>query len=223
VQILRSTRPDVVLNVEHVIPVSKGGTNDILNLVTACADCNSGKGARLLDDRAALEKARNQMEELQEKRNQMAMMVEWRKDLLKSKDSEFAPVYEYWNYLVGTATLTESGKKSVRALVKKFSPDEVLAAMEIAVEKYAKYGDIQSICTAFQKLGGVCYYQRKEKTVPEIRKLAYIVGILKNRLHWTPYGLMDRLIEISAVVPISEMQKAAEAAYSWQRFEEACQ
>jgi hypothetical protein len=42
--------PDVVLHVDHVIPVAKGGTNDLSNLVTACEDCNRGKGAVPLSD-----------------------------------------------------------------------------------------------------------------------------------------------------------------------------
>lgn len=37
--------PDVVLHVDHVIPRSKGGSNERWNLRTACADCNVGKGA----------------------------------------------------------------------------------------------------------------------------------------------------------------------------------
>ena len=35
--------PDVVLNVDHIDPVSNGGENNILNLITSCRDCNSGK------------------------------------------------------------------------------------------------------------------------------------------------------------------------------------
>lgn len=38
--------PAVVLHVEHVRPVAKGGTDDMENLVTSCADCNGGKGAQ---------------------------------------------------------------------------------------------------------------------------------------------------------------------------------
>lgn len=36
------------LVVDHVLPVSKGGTNRESNLVAACDECNIGKGARLL-------------------------------------------------------------------------------------------------------------------------------------------------------------------------------
>jgi hypothetical protein len=35
--------PKTPLEVDHIQPVSKGGTNDKMNLVTACLDCNRGK------------------------------------------------------------------------------------------------------------------------------------------------------------------------------------
>ena len=38
--------PNVVLHLDHVRPISDGGTTDILNLITACVACNSEKGAR---------------------------------------------------------------------------------------------------------------------------------------------------------------------------------
>ena len=36
------------LEVDHIIPVSKGGTDDIRNLATACMMCNRAKGNRIL-------------------------------------------------------------------------------------------------------------------------------------------------------------------------------
>ncbi len=42
-------QPEVKLEVDHRIPVSKGGTNDPDNLVTACFDCNRGKRDLLLE------------------------------------------------------------------------------------------------------------------------------------------------------------------------------
>lgn len=37
-----------VLQVDHVIPLRKGGTDSFDNYVTACEACNDGKGDRLL-------------------------------------------------------------------------------------------------------------------------------------------------------------------------------
>lgn len=37
--------PDVKLTVDHVLPDALGGSDEAENLVTACADCNSGKSS----------------------------------------------------------------------------------------------------------------------------------------------------------------------------------
>lgn len=39
--------PDVQLEVDHVRPLAAGGDHSRANLVTACADCNRGKGSAL--------------------------------------------------------------------------------------------------------------------------------------------------------------------------------
>lgn len=41
--------PDVVLEVDHILPVSRGGNNDEMNLIAACFACNRGKAAKPLD------------------------------------------------------------------------------------------------------------------------------------------------------------------------------
>jgi len=37
-------------HIDHAVPLSKGGTNDIDNLVFACTRCNSRKGAKTCED-----------------------------------------------------------------------------------------------------------------------------------------------------------------------------
>jgi hypothetical protein len=43
-----SVATGAVLEVDHTIPISKGGSNDPSNLRTLCADCNRGKAARIV-------------------------------------------------------------------------------------------------------------------------------------------------------------------------------
>jgi len=40
--------PSTILHIDHIEPVANGGGNDIDNLITACVQCNLGKGARSL-------------------------------------------------------------------------------------------------------------------------------------------------------------------------------
>ena len=40
------TPPDIELTLDHITPVSKGGTNEDENLKTSCKSCNSSKGVR---------------------------------------------------------------------------------------------------------------------------------------------------------------------------------
>lgn len=44
-------RSDVELTEDHVVPLSKGGSDDISNIQPLCAFCNNSKGAKTVDHR----------------------------------------------------------------------------------------------------------------------------------------------------------------------------
>ncbi|EPB3353881.1 HNH endonuclease [Escherichia coli] len=81
-----SSAPDVILHVDHINPVSKGGDNDMMNLITSCDSCNGGKSDKLLSDNSIMEKQRQQLHELNTKREQLEMMIKWRDGLKSLKD-----------------------------------------------------------------------------------------------------------------------------------------
>ena len=151
--------PNVILEIDHIVPVSKGGGNDIMNLVTACRDCNSGKTNKRLDDNSAIMVQKNQLDMMQERREQLEMMIRWRQALEQERDVEVDAINVYFQ----TNTkwhLSESGKSKIRKLIKRFSFNEVYAACEIAVDHYYD-GSEYSWDNAFMKVGGICYNRRK--------------------------------------------------------------
>src|ERR1043165_859598 len=174
--------PEVVLHVDHLNPVIAGGTNDILNLLTSCADCNLGKGRHLLSENAAMQKQRDALEELQIRREQLEMMVQWHEGLKSIKEDAVAEVVSYWARLTPGWSVTETGRATVKKWLKRLGVSEVLSAMDIAADQYLER-DVEGRITseswnkAFDKIPGICRVTKLEKDDPDIRELFYIRGI----------------------------------------------
>lgn len=43
-------KSDVKLTIDHIVPISRGGTNSLNNIALACGHCNSSKGNKTLDE-----------------------------------------------------------------------------------------------------------------------------------------------------------------------------
>jgi len=96
-----SIPPIVILEVDHIIPVSKKGSDEIDNLITSCFDCNRGKSNRELTSlpKTTIEKT----EELKEKESQyaeykkvLAKIKKREKDELDSVDSIYTSYFPGW-------------------------------------------------------------------------------------------------------------------------------
>lgn len=179
-----SKAPDVILHADHIHPVAEGGSNDVLNLVTACEGCNSGKGARLLDDTSVVERQRAQLEALEERREQLKMMLDWRDELERVKTDTVQLIADR---IEGRGALppNENGKSDIRKWLKRFSFDEVLSAVDEAFDIYMRWiGDEPDQVAwgkAFGKIPGICSVRRQSVAKPYLQKLFYIQGILRNR------------------------------------------
>lgn len=160
--------PDVVLNVDHIKPVSHGGTNTITNLVTSCYECNSGKSDKLLSDDTAVKKQMHQLSILQSKQEQIDMIAEWAISL--NKDYEVDAINKIISSIDNTS-LTQHGIHSVKKLINKYGFQLVAESIP---KSYLKYGkDYMNNLTKF-----INYNNASE----EDRHFMYSVGILRNRL-----------------------------------------
>ena len=104
--------PDVTLQVDHIDPKANNGTNDILNLITSCFDCNQGKKDRLLSDQTVIQKRKAQLDQLQERREQLEMLMEWQQGLLHLNDEVLQGVYALWQQLNPGYSLGENALKT---------------------------------------------------------------------------------------------------------------
>lgn len=188
--------PEVVLECDHIHPVAEGGTNDIMNLVTACAACNGGKGARTLDDRSAVERQRAQIEELEARREQLEMMLAWR----DAAQAEAVDVVEQVAERIGERGgfwPNESGKADIRKWLKKYSLSEVLAAMDEAFDHYMKFNgqapDREAWDAAFRKIPVFASIKRQAQDKPYLPRLLYIQGIMRKRADEPHENFVDRL------------------------------
>lgn len=173
--------PDVILHVDHIEPVAKGGGNDLLNLITSCADCNGGKGATRLDDNATLLKQRQQLAELSERREQLRMMVEWRKGLKEVDELALEAVNEHFEATFeGWCIRSDDAFAHVRKLIRSFGVAEVMEAIDIARDRYAPTISEASVKLAFSKIGGICNNRSK----PDEGALFYARGIIRNRFSY---------------------------------------
>jgi hypothetical protein len=212
--------PGVVLQIDHIKPVSKGGSNELLNLITSCANCNAGKSDHRLDDDSTLAKQRQQLAELNERREQLSMMLEWRKGLNSIKETEIDAIASHWRELLGGQySLNQTGLQQMKKLVRKFGVSAVMDAMEAAVDSYVEE-DVEgkyvlgSVEKAYQKVGGFCAMS----SMPEDgRKLYYIRAIARNRLPYCDSNLALRWLKNAAGcgVPVDELERVTKDASSW--------
>lgn len=104
-----SSAPEATLTVDHVVPVTLGGSDDPSNLVTACKDCNSGKSASnpnadlvagVADDALRWARAQHlaaeQMLENLEARNGLRAQFKARWDMWQSGDGKPVTLPNQW-------------------------------------------------------------------------------------------------------------------------------
>jgi hypothetical protein len=222
-----SKAPDVILHVDHIDPVANGGGNDLLNLITACEGCNLGKGARTLSDRSEIEKQRAQLDELNERREQLEGMLAWREGLLDIDDQVLDSASDLWSRFFTSQQLTPTGRRDLQKLIDKFGLDIVLDAITRAGRSYVKTDRDgkttgESANLAFSKLGGICYYI-KNPDKNDDSDIFYVRGILRRRLSYVNEGLCVRLLKDAKTLNVNmdSVKGLAKSVRSWTEFRDA--
>ena len=179
--------PNVLLHIDHIKPVAEGGTNELTNLITSCMPCNLGKRDVPLDDHAAVNKARVQLDELQERREQLELMMQWRESLRDIDQEAVERLAEYWNAHTPGWSVNDHGKRNIKKWLQKFSVEEICTAMDASATSYLEFDaenkvTSESVGLAFDKVLGICRVNKASEKEPDLKQLYYIRGILRNRI-----------------------------------------
>lgn len=209
--------PEVILHVDHIVPVSKGGKNDILNLITSCQECNLGKGARELSDDSIVKKQQRQIQEMAERNEQLEMMLEWRNSLDVLCDREVDAVNDRISS-ISDWKANDNGKKKLKKMIKEFSIQLVLDAVDIAFDKYYD-GSEESWCYAFNKIGGICFNKTRSD-----KKDVYYFNVLR-KMCFNEFGYVNPAI-LSTIIrehiqvddDFNEVARLVRESYSWSDF-----
>lgn len=205
----------VLLHCDHIKPVAEGGETTLLNLITACVECNLGKGARQLSDDSAVTRQHRQLADLEERRQQLEMMRDWREELAQHQVSEIDIVAEAF-LARSKFQPSDHGNISVRRWLRKYGLHEVLAAIDETFDLYFTADTDSEWEAAFKRIPRMLAMREQEKVDPHIRKLLYIQGILRNRFD-DPYGTFVENIRdaLTKGYPIDVLETLAKRAVSW--------
>jgi len=126
--------PSVVLECDHIDPVSKGGSNEIDNLTTACFNCNRGKSDRLLESIPKTVEEKRFL--LAEKEEQIKAYKRLKQNIKSRQNREIKKVEVIFQEYFPRYSFGDAFKHSVRTnFLPALDLDEIESAMYIAGEK----------------------------------------------------------------------------------------
>lgn len=149
------TPPSVVLHVDHIHPVSKGGGNEIDNLLTACSDCNHGKRDHELS--VIPESLQSKAEEIAEREEQLKAFNRLLKSKRRRENKAIREIEEIFEEEYDRV-FTPKFKESIRNnFLSKMNQDQLSMA---AYKACAKCHDCSA---AIKYFCGICWHIIKDK------------------------------------------------------------
>ena len=151
--------PEVVLECDHIHPQSKGGKDDLLNLITSCADCNRGKSAKVVSEVAPRPDADLAYLKTQQEIVEVQRFLDAKMKQDELTDNLFGLLRGLWSKHLGYGS--SPSNETLSQWHRKYGAEEIGEA-------------IQAASFAYQR-GQFSGYRKSEKI------LKYVAAILRNR------------------------------------------
>ena len=145
-----ATPPGALLHIDHITPVSKGGGNDIDNLITACQGCNLGKSDVPLT--AVPQSLADKAAEVAEREKQIAgfnKILQQRRERIEAEAWEVVAALEHDTQ---QDSYNRKRLQSIRVFLDRLPAEEVIDAASRTAAKFTHIYD-----SAFRYFCGVCW------------------------------------------------------------------
>lgn len=153
--------PDVVLEVDHIEPVAAGGSNDEINLITSCWDCNRGKAGRQLTERTVWADADFEFLKVQQEIAEARRFLETRKMRDEIQQEVVGAIQQYW---------TDTIRFNRAPSWNDYHPADTV------IVGWMRYARPDEICQAILKGSGFVAYGARNFD----HAIRYISGIIHN-------------------------------------------
>lgn len=152
--------PAVVLEIDHIHTVKAGGRTMLHNLLTACFDCNRGKGAALLS--SIPQSLSFHAEQIAERLAQVKAYERLIKQKVKQEEKQIDEVQNAFSLHFPDSAFSLKFRQSVRNFIQILPTHEVVSYMHFACSRILRKEDsLKYFC-------GVCWKNIKSqsKSVP---------------------------------------------------------
>lgn len=151
--------PEVTLEVDHIHPRAMGGDDDQMNLVTACADCNRGKSAKVLGSYVPRPDTDMAWLEMQQELAELKRYNEAKATRDKLLDVAYDLLMAHWQRSIRNTYYTPD-ENMLRYWIREFGPDEVEYAVDVVATKFdQRY--FESRDHIMRYVGGILWKRRK--------------------------------------------------------------
>jgi hypothetical protein len=125
--------PEVILQVDHIVPVSGGGTDDPINLRTSCWECNSGKSDKPLSDIVTGEDPHDRAVMLMERERQLREYNYVAAQIREREEFDFCDVRDYWLTEIGRGQMKWDDVVWLKGALTRHPAEDIKRAMRIAI------------------------------------------------------------------------------------------
>lgn len=186
--------PDVKVTIDHVLPVALGGTDTPENLVTACADCNSGKTSTTPDAPLVADVAEDALRWA----GAMARAAEEAMEDTQAREKTHKAFLKAWKKHGGVQSdLPDNWRGSLGSLIAAGLPPEALTeCVDIAFDQKHVYerNRFKYTCgVAWRKVDGL---RKRAKEIVGIQRVPEVTDPEEEWGEFTPDSVLEACREL---------------------------